>query len=56
MPRRAEPTIEIEQVYNPDPAEGHRTHMASLQLLIEIVLANDAEYGVPEKVDTQDVA
>lgn len=51
-----EPPAVIKYVYNPDPDEGHHAHMASLRLLIEIILANDAEYGVPEKVDSQDVA
>ena len=49
-------SIEIEHVYNPDAAAGHRAHMASLQLLVEIILANDAAYGVPEKVASQNVA
>ena len=49
-------SIEIEHVYNPDAAAGHRAHLASLQLLVEIILANDAAYGVPEKVDRPDVA
>ena len=59
MPRKTEsptPSIEVEHVYNPDAVEGHRAHMASLRLLVEIMISNDAAYGVPEKVDTPDVA
>lgn len=56
MARKPPQPIEIQTVYNSDAAEGHRAHMAALQLLIEIILDNDAKYGVPEKVDAQSVA
>ena len=48
--------VVIEEVFNPNSVEGHRAHMAALQTLIEIILDNDARYGVPEKVDAQPVA
>jgi hypothetical protein len=49
MPERS---LEIEHVYNTDPASGREAYIRTLALLIEFILANER----PELLDVEDVA
>lgn len=51
-----DPPVIVEHVFNPDPDEGHRAHLRALDVLVAIILDNDERYGLPEKVDRQQVA